>query len=56
MSFLKIKNPRKRDQLVADFIATKKRIQQRNADERAGDLAKEGDLQNLFKPVIHSTE
>ena len=56
MSFLKITNPRKRDQLVADFIATKKRIQQRNLDERAEDLAKEDDLQNLFKPMIQSTE
>ena len=56
MSFLKITNPRKRDQLVADFIATKKRIQQRNLNERAEDLAKEDDLQNLFKPMIQSTE
>ncbi len=56
MSFLKISNPKKRDAIVADFIATKKKIQQRNLDERAEDLAKEDDLQNLFKPMIQSTE
>ena len=56
MSFLKITNPKKRDAIVADFIATKRRIQQRNLDERAKDLAKEEDLQQLFKPVIQSTE
>ena len=56
MSFLKITNPRKRDQLVEDFIATKKRIQQRNLNERAEHLAEEDNLQNLFKPIIQSTE
>ena len=56
MSFLKITNPKKRDQLVADFIATKKRIQQRNLNERAEHLAEEDNLQNLFKPMIQSAE
>ena len=56
MSFLKIADPRKRDAIVADYLATTKRIQQRNLDERAGVLAQEDDLQNLFKPMIKSTE
>ena len=56
MSFLQITDPKKRDVIVADFIATKKRIQQRNLDERAKDLAKVDDLQLLFQPMIQSTE
>ena len=56
MSFLKITNPRKRDLLVADFIATTKRIQQRNLNERAEHLAEEDNLQNIFKPIIQSSE
>ena len=56
MSFLKISDPKKRDAIVADFIATKKRIQQRNLDERVTALAQEEDIQNMFKPMINSTE
>ena len=56
MSFLKISDPTKRDAIVADFIATQKRIQQRNLDERVMALAQEEDIQNMFKPMIDTTE
>ena len=56
MSFLKITNPKKRDAVVADFIATKKRILQRNLDERVKDVAQEEEIENLFKPIIKSNE
>ena len=56
MSFLKISDPKKRDEIVADYIATKKRIQQRNLDERIMDHIQEEGLQNMFKPVIDVTE
>ena len=56
MSFLKISDPNKRDAIVADFIATQKRIQQRNLDERVMALAQEEDIQNMFKPMIDTTE
>jgi len=56
MSFLKIDDPKKRDAIVADFIATRKKIQQRNLNEKAADLVREDELQTLFKPVIQSSE
>ena len=56
MSFLKIGDPKKRDSIVADYIATQKRIQQRNLDERATSLTHEEDLQNMFKPMINAAE
>ena len=56
MSFLKIKDPKKRDSIVADYIDTQKRIQQRNLDERVMSLTHEEDLQNMFKPVINAAE
>ena len=56
MSFLKISDPNKRDAIVAGFIATQKRIQQRNLDERVMALAQEEDIQNMFKPMIDTTE
>ena len=40
MSFIDIKDPKKRDAIVADYLATVKKIQQRNLNERAQDLAR----------------
>ena len=56
MSFIDIKDPKKRDAIVADYLATKKRIQQRNLNERAADLMKEEERNELFKPIVNSTE
>ena len=44
MSFLNIKDPKKRDAVVADYLATVKRIQQRNLNEKAQALARDEDL------------
>ena len=41
MSFIDISDPKKRDTIVADYLATVRRIQQRNLNERAQDLIKE---------------
>ena len=51
MSFIVIKDPKKRD-----YLATVKKIQQRNLNESAQDLARQDDLRNLFNPVVESTE
>ena len=56
MSFRSIKDPEERDAVFADYIATKKRIQQRNMDERAQDLAHSDELRAMFHPVIESTK
>ena len=56
MSFLDIKNPKKRDAIVADYLATMNRIQQRNLNERAQDLAHSDELKDMFHPLIESTE
>ena len=56
MSFIDITDPKKRDAIVADYLTTVKRIQQRNLDERAQELARDEDVHNLFKPVVRSTE
>ena len=44
MSFIYIKDPKKRDAIVADYLATVKKIQQRNLNERAQDLVRQDDL------------
>ena len=56
MSFIDIQDPKKRDAIVADYLATVKRIQRRNLNERAEDLIKEEKRNELFKPVVVSTE
>ena len=40
MSFIDIQDPKKRDAIVADYLATVKKIQQRNLKESAQDLVK----------------
>ena len=54
MSFIDISDPKKRDSIVADYLATVRRIQQRNLNERAEDLTKEEERNELFKPIIDS--
>ena len=41
MAFIDIKDPRKRDQIVADYLATIQRVQQRNEDEKAVGLLRQ---------------
>ena len=55
MSFLNIKDPKKRDAVVADYLATVKRLQQRNLNEKAQDLARDENLKEMFSPVVQST-
>ena len=54
MSFINIKDPKKRDEIVKSFIATKKNIQKRNLNEKLGDLAQSEDRQKMFQPIIQS--
>jgi len=56
MSFLDIPNGKTRDAVVADYLATKKRIKDRNLNEKAKDLGRQRELVELFEPVIKSTE
>ena len=56
MSFFNIKDPKKRVAVVADYLATVKRLQQRNLNEKAQDLARDENLKEMFNPVVQSTE
>ena len=54
MSFINIKDPTKRDQIVKAFLATKKNIQKRNLNEKLGDMKQSEDTQKMFEPIIQS--
>ena len=54
MSFLKITDPAKRDLIVADFLKTKKNIQQNFLNEKLGDIGMQQELTKLYKPIVDS--
>ena len=55
MSFLDIKEPKKRDAIVSDYLATMKRLQQKNLNEKAQDLTRRDDIERALEPVVRST-
>ena len=54
MSFLKIRDPKKRDLIVNEFLKTKKNIQVNFLSERLGDISEQRELSKLFKPITES--
>ena len=51
MSFIKVKDPRKREELVRDFIETRKRIKDNFMARKVGEVEYQTGLTKLFKPV-----
>ena len=54
MSFLKVKDPRKREELIRDFIETRKRIKDNFIAEKVGEAEYQTGLTKLFKPVTET--
>ena len=54
MSFLKIKDPAKRDALVAEYLKTKKNIRQQDIQRRIGEQDTFEDLTRQYKPIIEA--
>ena len=54
MSFIKIKDPRKREELIKDFIETRKRIKDNFIARKVGEIEYQTGLTKLFKPVIET--
>ena len=55
MSFLNIKDPQKRDAIVANYLATVKRIQRSNLDDRSKDLVQSEAIEQNLEPIVRST-
>ena len=56
MSFLNIKDKRKRDKTIEDYLALKKRLKHRNLEERQDFQDYQHDLEEQYEPVIASNE
>ena len=54
MSFIKVKDPRKREELVRDFIETRKRIKDNFIARKIGEAEYQTGLTKLFKPVTET--
>ena len=56
MSFLNIKNPNERDAIVKEYLATIKRLQQKDLNEKARDLVRTEDIERTLEPVVRTTK
>ena len=54
MSFIKVKDPRKREELIKDFIETRKRIKDNFVARKVGEAEYQTGLTKLFKPVTET--
>ena len=54
MSFIKVKDPRKREELIRDFIETRKRIKDNFVSRKVGESEYQTGLTKLFKPVTET--
>ena len=54
MSFIKVKDPRKREELVRDFIETRKRIKDNFVAKKVGEIEYQTGLTKLFKPITET--
>jgi hypothetical protein len=55
-SFMDIKDPWKRDATIKDYLATMKRIQKRNEEEKTSGLYRQRELEQHFAPVVQSQD
>ena len=56
MSFYSIKDRVRRDNIIQEYLDTKKRIKKRNMDERLGSMNTYRNLESQYKPIIHSQQ
>ena len=54
MSFIKVKDPRKLEELIRDFIETRKRIKDNFIAKKVGEIEYQTGLTKLFKPVTEA--
>ena len=54
MSFFNIKDPEERDAVVEDYLALKKRLKDRNLEDRSDLMDRQRELEETFEPVVAS--
>ena len=56
MSFLNIKDPVERENMITDYLALKRRLKNRNMEERGDLMDRQRDLEENFEPVLASNK
>ena len=56
MSFLDISDPKKRDQIVNEYVKSLKVLRERKEDEKTRGLVRQAEIEKVFKPVVQATE
>ena len=56
MAFIDIKDPAKRDEIVADYLSTIRHIREQNENDKAIGLARQIHLEQTFKPIVSAAE
>ena len=56
MSFYSIKDPEVRDAMFEDYLVVKKRIKERNEQERSELMNLQRDLEVTFQPIVKSNQ
>ena len=56
MAFIDITDPRKREELVREYVQTKRELRLRNENRKEGNLLKEQEIQERYQPIIAATE
>ena len=54
MSFLKIKDPAKRDAIVKEYLEIKKNIRDNLLSERTGEMELQTDLSKFYRPITET--
>ena len=55
MSFLNITDARKRNEIVAEYLAVKKKIKNNDYNERIGNFSEQRTIEKSLDPVVQST-
>ena len=56
MSFYRIEDPEKRDEMVEGYLATMKRLKHRAREEHMDDTFRRQELAQQWQPVVQSNE
>ena len=56
MSFISIKNPEQRDQIVQDYINTRKELRAKAENDKARGMVQQIQLEKTYTPLIKATQ
>ena len=56
MAFINISDPRKRKEIVEEYIKTRNELKLKNENKKEGNLIKEQQIEEQYRPLISATE